>query len=184
MTLVSLLDRGRAPLTAQPYFADGDPGPIVAALAHVPELLDVALPFLGVVLGESALDPRAKEIVILRASALQACRYCVQTHTVVARDLGLSVAEVRALRGELPVGEVFSAPAEAALLAWVDAVALGPGTPPQALAAALREHWSEADIVELTLLVGATVMVNRFATALALPTSPGTRARLAEEGWR
>jgi AhpD family alkylhydroperoxidase len=182
MTLVSLVDRAQAPLTAQRHYARGDPGPIVAALAHVPELLEVTLPFLSCLLGESAVSLRAKELVILRTSVLQGCRYCIQTHTVVARDAGLSAGEVGALRGELPMADAFQAPAEAALLAWVDAVALGPGTPPPPVAAALRRHWAEPDVVELTLLAGATVMLNRFATALGLPTSRAALARLAEEG--
>jgi hypothetical protein len=37
--------------------------------------------------------------------------------------------------------------------------------------------------VELTLLVGATLLLNRFCTALELPTSPKVLGRLAAEGW-
>jgi hypothetical protein len=37
--------------------------------------------------------------------------------------------------------------------------------------------------VELTLLVAATVMLNRFCTALELPTAPKVLHRLAAEGW-
>ena len=183
MSVVTLLDRSRAPLPAQEFYADGDPGPIVAALAHVPELLEVALPFLSAVLGPSSIPLRTKEIVILRTSVRLACRYCVDTHTVVARDAELTVDEVRALRDELPVAPAFPDPAERALVAWVDAVALGPGTPPEDLAGALAAHASEAEIVELTLLVGATLMLTRFATSLRLPTGPETLRRLGEEGW-
>lgn len=181
MTRVDLLDAGRAPITAQPLYADGDPGPIVAALAHVPELLEVALPFIGGALSPGAVDLRTKEIVILRASALLECRYCTLTHTVVARDAGLTRDEVRALRGDA-ARAVFTAPRERALLDWVDVVALGPGAPSDATAAALREHFAEHEIVELTVTVGATLMLNRFATALGLPTSPDTLDRLSEEG--
>jgi AhpD family alkylhydroperoxidase len=184
MSLVPLLDAQQAPLPAQEYYADGDPGPIVAALAHVPEVLEVTLPFLGVVLGPSALSLRTKEIVILRTSADLACRYCVDTHTVVARDADLSVDEVRALRGEAEVAPAFPDPADRALIGWVDAVALGPGTPPPDVAAAVSAHFGEAALVELTLLAGTTLLLNRFATSLGLPTSPETLRRLGEEGWR
>lgn len=183
MTVVPLLDQSRAPLAAQDYYADGDPGPIVAALAHVPELLEVAQPFLGVVLGSSAIPLRTKEIVILRTSVRLACRYCVEAHTVAARDAQLSMAEVAALRDEGDLFAAFPDPADRALIDWVDAVALGPGSPPESAAAVLGAHATEAEIVELTLLVGATVMLNRFATSLGLPTSPATLGRLREEGW-
>jgi AhpD family alkylhydroperoxidase len=96
-------------LLARPYYADGDPGPIVAARAQVPELLEVAMPFLAGAPGPSGIDWRTKEIVIVRTSALAGCRYCVQGHTVVALEAGLSRAEVCALRGETAVEDSFSA---------------------------------------------------------------------------
>ncbi len=57
---VVLITAAEAPLLAQPYFAGGDPGAIVAALAQVPEMLEVAVPFITVVLGPSAVDLRTK----------------------------------------------------------------------------------------------------------------------------
>jgi AhpD family alkylhydroperoxidase len=179
-----LLPVARAPLLARPFYADGGPGPIVAALAQVPELLEVAMPFLGAVLGPSAVDRRSKEIVIVRTSALAACRYCVQAHTIMALDAGLGRAEVAALRGEAPVAEAFSAPRELALLAWVDAVAGGTGPVADRPRHRLRACWAAHEVVELTMLVGATLMLNRFATALALPPGADTLDRLAREGWR
>ena len=182
MAGVDLIEAAQAPLLARPYYERGDPGPIVAALAHVPEVLEVALPFIGTVLGASAIGARTKELVILRTSALLECRYCVQAHTVVARDTGLSRAEVSALRGQAGGwAAVFPDPSERTLLAWVDAVAVGRGPVPAAARAALRATYGDAEVVELTLLVGATVMLNRFCTTLELPTSPKVLARLAEE---
>jgi AhpD family alkylhydroperoxidase len=176
-----LLGADQAPLLARPYFASGDPGPIVAALAQVPELLDVAMPFLGAALGPSGIDWRTKEIVIVRTSALAGCRYCVQAHTVVALDAGLSRRQVRALRAETPVEESFTDARELALIAWVDLVA-GPGPVPDAARAAVRAHFADHEVVELTTLVGATLLLNRFATALALPTGAETLDRLTAEG--
>ena len=65
---MTIVTAAQAPLLAQPFLAGGDPGPIVAALAPVPEALEVAMPFIGMVLGPSAIDVRTKEIVILRTS--------------------------------------------------------------------------------------------------------------------
>jgi AhpD family alkylhydroperoxidase len=184
MSLVSAVERDQAPLLAAPHYRDAGTSPIVTSLAHVPEALDVTLPFVSVVLGPSAIDGRTKELVIVRTSALLECRYCVQTHSAVALDHGVTVAEVRALRGAEPSGAVVADDAERALLAWVDAVALGHGTVPDELGEALAQHWSEAEIVELTLLCAATVMLNRYCSALALPTSPDTLRRLDAEGLR
>jgi len=86
--VVALMTGAQAPLLARPFFAYGDPGPIVAALAQVPELLEATAPFLGAVLGPSAVPARTKEIVVLRTSARASCRYCVEAHTVVAPRRG------------------------------------------------------------------------------------------------
>jgi AhpD family alkylhydroperoxidase len=184
MPAVELLDAENAPMLARPYYAGGDPGPIAKALAHVPELMEVTLPFIGAALGESAIDLRTKEIVILRTSAVLRCRYCVQTHAVVAHDADLSVAQVDALAGEDPgaVADAFPDARDRALIAWTDAVALGPGIPADEVVAGLRAHVDQAELVELTVLVGATLMLNRFATSLGLPTSPDTLRRLADDG--
>ena len=177
---VTLVDAASAPLLARPYFASGDPGPIVASLAQVPELLDPTLPFLGAVLGPSWIPARDKEIVILRTSAVMGCRYCTEAHTVVALDSGLSRPEVQALRGDLPVTGAFEEGADSALIAWCDAVAQGAESDIRGAMEALVVD--DARLVELTLLVATTVMLNRYATALALPTSPDVRDRLVREG--
>jgi AhpD family alkylhydroperoxidase len=182
VTGVRLIEAEQAPLLARRHYANGNPGPIVAALAHVPELLEATMPFLDVALGPSAVDARTKELVILRTSAVLGCRYCTQTHTVVARKTGVSVEEVAALRGQAPLEAAFSDPRELALLRWVDVVA-GPGPVPEAARDAARAQLEDPDLVELTLLVGATLLLNRFCTALELPTSPKVLGRLAAEGW-
>jgi AhpD family alkylhydroperoxidase len=181
MSTVALVGTDQAPLLARPLFERGDPGPIAASLAHVPELLEVAWPFLGTVLGPSALSFRVKEMVIVRVSALMECRYCVQTHTAVALVAGLGRDEIRALRGREPLEAAFADAAERALLAWVDAVARGPGNVDPDIRAGLRPHFADYEVVEITMLVGATLMLNRYATALELPTSAGTLRRLAAE---
>ncbi len=182
-TLVSLVEAEQAPILARPFYPDeGSPSPITASLAHVPEVLEATLPFVGRVLGPTAIDARTKETVILRASALMECRYCVNTHTVVALESGLSRAEVRALRGEEGPETVFTDADELALIDWVNAVTLGRGAVPEDVAARAREAMGHPELVELTLVTAATLMLNRYCSALGLPTSAATLTRLAEEG--
>ncbi len=94
----------------------------------------------------------------------------------------LSREEVRALRGELDLTEAFTDPCELALLAWVEAVALGRGAPPAQVTAQAREGMGEPELVEVTLVATATLMLNRYCSVLGLPTSAATLGRLAEEG--
>lgn len=182
MTTIARIEAGQVPLTARPYFAAGHPGPLVAALAQVPELLAVAMPFLGAALGPSGLDLRTKEIVVVRTSALAGCRFCVQSHAVVALDAGLTRDQVVALLDPTAAADGrFGDSREAALLAWIDAVA-GGGPVEDADRARVLHHWADHEVVEITAVVGTTLMLNRFATALALPTSAEVGARLLAEG--
>lgn len=179
---VRLLDGESAPLPLRPYFVDGDPGPIAASLAHLPDLLPAALSFLGAALGGSWFPIRLKEIVILRISSLSACRYCTAAHTVVALDSGVSADQVRALRGDLPYPTVFDDASDRAVVLWCDAVHAGTEQELAVARAALGKHFDDGSVVELTVCATATLMLNRYATALRLPTSPQTLARLAREG--
>lgn len=182
MAVVELLSGVNAPLLARPFYGGGDPGPIVSAMAHVPEFLESGLGFIGGVLGASALSFRTKEIVIVRTSALLKCRYCIDSHSPVALDAGLTLQQVRALRNEADTAVEFPMPADCALITWVDAVALGPGPVADSTTGLAKRHFTDAEIVELTLVVGVTLLLNRFATSLQLPVNDETLQRLAKEG--
>ncbi len=184
MPLIDLIDASSSPLLLRDLFAEGDPGPLVGALAQVPELCETTLPFVGAALGPSAVSFRHKEIAILRTSANLACRFCVDAHTVVAFESGLSQREVRALREcPDPTTDVFTDPVEAALIAWVDAVSTGTGAIDAATSTRAKEQLGDHLLVELTVTVGATILLNRLATGLQLPTSDATIAALAEVGY-
>lgn len=179
--LVGLLERDQAPLPARRFYGDAPASPITASLAQVPELLEVALPFVGAALGPAGLDARTKEIAVLRTSALLECRYCVQSHTVIALDTGLTRDEVRALRGESPLEAAFPEERERVLLEWIDAVALGRGPLDAGVQARAAGAFEDHELVELTMAVTATLMLNRYCTALDLPASAATLTRLTEE---
>jgi len=164
MAKVELVGRERAPLLARPYYEAGDPGPIAAALAHVPELMDVALPFIATVLGPTSLPARLKEIVVLRVSSANGCRYCTETHSRVARRLGFSPDDLGVLRGEAPAPAGWDT-RERALLEFSVALSERPAESVDLL----LPHFSEPEIVELVTVGSATVLLNRFATALELP---------------
>jgi AhpD family alkylhydroperoxidase len=182
MARVQLIEADQAPLLARPYYAGGDPGPIAKALAQVPEQMPEALAFFGRVLGASALADRPKEIVVLRTSAAMSCRYCIQAHTVVALDAGLTADEVRGLRGELPLAACFPEVADRALIDYVDAVASATAVRDDITGLLLR-HVPEYLVVEITLCAATTLLLNRFCTALELPTAADTLQRLRSEGF-
>ena len=179
MTRVDLISVDQAPLLARPWYRDdGSASPITRALAQVPELLDVTMPFIGTLYEAGAVDLRAKELVILRVSAVNRCRYCVATHTVAAWDAGLTEAQTAALRGS---AEGLGG-RDTALVAWCDAISRSGQPVGDEVAARLREHFAEHELVELTLVATATLMLNRFCTALELAPTEATLERLAAAG--
>ncbi|MGH9225455.1 MAG: hypothetical protein ACRD2W_17105 [Acidimicrobiales bacterium] len=68
-------------------------------------------------------------------------------------------------------------------MAWIDAGAGGRGPVAEDVHAELAARFAEHQIVELTVTLGATMLLNRLCTALALPTSETTYARLAAAGF-
>lgn len=182
VTRVDLLSAEDAPITVQHFYGEGDPGPIVAALANVPELLGPTLGFVGAALGPGAASMRLKEFAILRTSALQGCRYCINAHTTASLDVGLSHDEVRALRGEVPLEAGFPDDAERCLIRWIDGLAGATGPVPDQLWDDAVEHWPAHILIELSVTVGATMFLNRFATGFDLPTSADVAERLDAEG--
>jgi len=176
---VDLVEPAAAPLLARRFFAAaGETSPIVRALAQVPELVAPTLDFVGAVLGATSLDLRTKELVILRVSALAGCTYCVAAHRVAADACGVSAAEAAAVcAAELPP-DTFGAD-DLRVLAVADAVA-GGGDVPDATVADLRHRRGDHVAVEVVLVASATLMLNRFCTALGLPPTAATAARLVE----
>ncbi len=183
MPLINLIDAESSPLLVRELYSNGDPGPIVGALAQVPELCEAALPFIGAALGPSGVSFRHKEIAILRTSANLACRYCIDTHTVVAHESGLSHREVLALRSCPDPSEVFDDPAERVLIAWIDALSLSTGTVDPDVSSEARTLLGDYRLVEVTVTVGTTMLLNRLATSLQLPTSHDTLEALSGHGY-
>jgi AhpD family alkylhydroperoxidase len=164
MTRVRLFEReGAPPLARRWYRDDGTASPLTRSLATSPDVMEVLMPFLGQILGESSLDLATKELVILRVSQLNGCRYCVAVHRPIAEAAGVAdaICEQRPLDG--------LAERELALVEWVDTVTLQARSVTDELTARMLDHFRDDQLVELTLLLGATTMLNQYCTALAVP---------------
>lgn len=168
MSRVRLLEREAAPPLSRRWFrADGGASPLTRSLATAPDVMETLMPFLGAIYGESSLDLATKELVILRVSKLNGCRYCLAAHRPAALDAGLPPDEVEALCEERSLAELPER--KRAIVDWTDRVTLSPGKVDDELAARLLDHVREDQLVELTLVAGATTMLNQYCTALGIP---------------
>ncbi|RAS38840.1 carboxymuconolactone decarboxylase family protein [Paraburkholderia bryophila] len=115
-------------------------------------------------IGKSALEKPLAELVRLRASQINGCAYCVDMHVTDARKGGETerrLATVVVWR-ETP----FFTDRERAALEWTEALTLvSHEHVPDAVWQAVRPHFSDEELVDLTLLVSAINAWNRFAIA-------------------
>jgi AhpD family alkylhydroperoxidase len=117
------------------------------------------------------LEASLLELVKTRASQINGCAYCIDMHTKDARAAGEEEQRLYALSAwrETP----FYTPRERAALAWTEALTLIPENQvPDELYGEVREHFDEAELVNLTVAVVAINGWNRLA--IAFRTVPGT----------
>ena len=104
------------------------------------------------------------ELVRLRASQINGCAYCIDTHTSDARKAGESERRLGTLSvwRETP----FFNDRERAALEWTESVTLVAGTHvPDEVWERMKPHFTPAELVDLTLLVNTINAWNRFAIA-------------------
>jgi AhpD family alkylhydroperoxidase len=113
-------------------------------------------------LRNSGLDPALRGLLKVRASQINGCAYCIDMHTKDARAEGETEQRLYGLSAwrETP----FYTDRERAALEWTEQLTLiaGRGVPDE-LYARMREHFSEAELVNLTLAVVQINAWNRFA---------------------
>lgn len=119
----------------------------------------------------SGLEGSLIELVKLRASYMNGCSFCVDMHTKDARLAGETEQRLYAVPvwRETP----FFSPRERAALAWTEAVTdLGRSGVPDELYEATRAHFSDVELVNLTMAVIAINAWNRLAVPFR--SEPGT----------
>ncbi|OAJ60119.1 alkylhydroperoxidase [Paraburkholderia ginsengiterrae] len=113
-------------------------------------------------IGKSSLGKSLAELVRLRASQINGCAFCVDMHTTDARKAGETDRRLAAVVvwRETP----FFTDRERAALEWTEAVTLvSQDHVPDVVWEAVKPHFSDEEIVDLTLLVSAINSWNRFA---------------------
>jgi AhpD family alkylhydroperoxidase len=129
--------------------------------------METLMPFLGAIMGESSLDLATKELVIVRVSQLNGCRYCLAAHRPAALEASLPPEQVDAICGSASLDAL---PArERAIVTWVDQVTLDAGGATDELVARTLDHVRDDQLIELTVLAGTITMLNQYCTALDIP---------------
>src|ERR1700744_4558500 len=118
----------------------------------------------------SGLEQSLIELVKTRASQINGCAFCINMHTQDARKHGETEQRLYLLNAwrESPV----YTDRERAALAWTEAVTrIAETHAPDDVYEEVRAHFSEAETVNLTMLIGAINAWNRLAISFrAVPS--------------
>ncbi len=125
------------------------------------------MPFLEHVCGPTSIDLATKELVTVRVSQLNACRYCLAAHRPVALAAGVSEAELAAICDEGPLTALDER--DRTLVEWVDRYMLDPAGVDDQLVARVLDHFRDDQLIELAFVAGITQLLNHYCTAFAIP---------------
>ncbi|NNB91110.1 carboxymuconolactone decarboxylase family protein [Corallococcus exiguus] len=129
--------------------------------AVAPEALKSVMEYSGKV-SALGLESNLQELVKIRASQLNGCAFCIHMHTRDARAHGETEERIYLLDGwrESPL----YTERERAALGWTETLTLVSQThAPDADYDALKPHFTEEEIVSLTLLIGLINTWNRIS---------------------
>lgn len=136
---------------------------ILRVFAHSPDLAKGVLGF-GMTLYQSSVLPRRLiELVRLRVAFHNQCRSCMAIRYQSAMDDGLTEGAVCSL--ERPEQAPDLSPAEKAALAYADISSTNHFSIDDATFAALRDHFSEREIVELGAFIAFFIGFGRLSAA-------------------
>lgn len=166
MARVPLLNRTDLPEEYRYLLSENAVGErnIFRAIGHNPPGLQSYMRYGSTLWDECGLSPRERELAILATARALDSTYEWQQHVELARDVGVTAAEIDAIgRGDLaPFDD-----AERALVAYVRAVADDRVT--DAVHEELAVHYDDRTVTGVALLSGYYVATARVLNALAVP---------------
>jgi AhpD family alkylhydroperoxidase len=116
-------------------------------------------------LSSCGLDHTLIHLLKMRASQINGCAYCLDMHSIEAREAGETEQRLYALNAwrETP----FFSDRERAALAWIEALTLvATSHVPDTVFAEVQGQFSDQEIVDLTYLAAAINSWNRIAVAM------------------
>lgn len=140
-------------------------------LLHSPPVAEKWFEANNAIRWETKLDGKIRELAIIRIGALNRAEYVFKAHVPkMALDEGLTQAQCDALATDWQGSSLFDE-RERAVLAYADAMTKSVQVP-DAVFEPLRRHFSERQIVELTVLIGTYNMHSRVLEALKVEREP------------
>lgn len=139
-------------------------------LAHQPAaLMGWALPNDAIRLGNVKADAdyvKIQQLVIIKTSALNRSAYCMSHNVPLGKKIGLSEAQIKAAQGKDYMASPDLDDRQKAAVRWAEAVTQMTARDDDEAFAAMKRHFTEKEIVELTVFCGMWNYSNRLCEAL------------------
>lgn len=131
-------------------------------LLHSPPVAEGWLAFLTAIRQKCTLSGRDRELVIMRVAVINGADYEFRAHVPFALKEGITDAQIEALRDGR--SDAFNA-RERDVLAYCESMTREIHVP-EAVFQAVRPHFNDREMVELTATIAAYNLVSRFLEAL------------------
>lgn len=135
---------------------------------------------------ESEVNLGFKRLVAYMASRTHGCNYSMAHAAEAAHRVGMDDAKLEAVI-DYRVSPLFSE-AERVALDYAVAAASQPNGVTGELMGKMKQHWTDAQIVEITGVIALNGFLNRWSDTLAVPLEPEPMAfgekHLKRHGWR
>lgn len=152
-------------------------GRVANALRIAAQVPEIAQPLVGFMIPTlrteitNNVPVRIKTLVILKTSFLNGCSYCVGHNSALGRSIGFSDEEIAAIEGDYQNSDFFT-DAEKAAIAWAEYLTLRTYRQHPEAMPELKKHFSEPQIVEITMVSGFFNFWNRFVDSLQVDLEP------------
>lgn len=141
---------------------------IFKVFGHHSEYGTVFTDLVMAILKDGELDWLTKELLILKATQQNNCRYCVVQHERVSEMLGMERAKITDLDGDkYKTSELFTE-GERALLDLTVQIGVDANNVSTELWNRLHKHWTDPQIVEATFVITTYTMISKFGDALGV----------------
>lgn len=135
---------------------------LYSMLLHSPPVAEGWLAFLTAIRQKCSLSGRDRELVIMRVAVINGADYEFRAHVPFALKEGFTEAQIEALRDSR--ADAFDS-RERDVLAYCESMTREIHVP-DAVFQAVRPHFNERELVELTATIAAYNLVSRFLEAL------------------
>jgi uncharacterized peroxidase-related enzyme len=141
-------------------------------ISHAPWLAMLLLPFNAAVQRQwpgSRMSGRIKELVVIKTSHVNGCRYCYAHNTALGEAAGITHEEIIEISSDDYLDSDTLSEAEKLAVHWAEAVTLNTAAKSDDLFAEMKRVFTDGEIVELTMVSAMFNMINRLNDSLQVP---------------